>query len=93
MAAILKIKNHDISATVWMMFTKFGKMMQKKGLLPATTVKIYEFPKYKTVKSQRSTDFDEIWHGNKTPPKKHTLFASPCRLSHQAWKSVDGFDL
>ena len=30
MAAILKIKNHDISATVWLMFTKFGKMMQKR---------------------------------------------------------------
>jgi len=41
----------------------------KKGLLPATTIKIYEFQKYKTVKSQRSNDFDEIWHGNEPPPK------------------------
>jgi len=47
----------------------------KKGLLPATTVKIYEFQKYKTVKSQRSNDFDEIWHGNEPPPQKSTPFS------------------
>jgi len=46
-AAVLKNhKNRDISAAVWLIFTKFGKLMQN-GLLTALTVKNFEFHKSK----------------------------------------------
>jgi len=46
-AAILKNhKNHDISATVWPIFTKFGNLMQN-GSLNRSTVKKFEFHKSK----------------------------------------------
>ena len=75
-AAILKNhKNRDISAMVWLTFTKFGMLMQN-GPLNISTVKKLNFtnPRWwtvailKTVKflylCNRLTDFDEIWHGD-----------------------------
>jgi len=46
-AAILKnYKNHDISVTVWLIFIKFGRLMQNVSLT-APTIKKFEFHKYK----------------------------------------------
>ena len=68
-------KNRDISAMVWLTFTKFGMLMQN-GPLNISTVKNLNFtnPRWwtvailKTVKflylCNRLTDFDEIWHGD-----------------------------
>jgi len=76
-AAILKNhKNCDITASDWLIFAKFGTIMQN-GLLTIQTVEKFEFPKSKmadgrhfkkNVKSpylrNRLTDCDENWHAD-----------------------------
>ena len=74
MAAILKIKNHDISATVWLMFTKFGKMMQKRvSYLPQP----FKYMNFKNIRLlNRNVQLILMKFGMETkPPQKSTPFS------------------
>ena len=79
-AAILeKSKNRHISAAVWPIFTKFGRMMQFDPL-DRPTVKNLKFSKFKMaaaaiLKNRKLTyllrgfsDFDKIWHSDAVRP-------------------------